>query len=365
MAAVPDSDTARPVPATPPPTPDAAPLPWAVVINLCSGHEDDDARLTTLRTELQRAGRAHHLLPIRHAGDLPRAVDEAIQWARAQRGAVIAAGGDGTLNAVAQAVLPTGLPLGVLPQGTFNYFGREHGVPTELADGVRALLGARVQPVTVGQVNQRLFLVNASLGLYPQLLQDREAIKARFGRHRAVALVAALLSVVREHRQCEIDLELGDSHRPLRTTTLLVGASRIQLERLGIPEAAALDEGRLVAIVVRPVGTLSMLGLVLRGALGQLGEAMAVDSFAFSRLSVRPKDRWSAWAARWGWSASRRGGAPAGGGRAIKVAIDGEVELLRPPLHFALAPQPLQLLVPSTADEGTDGDADAARPPAA
>ena len=46
----------------------------------------------------------------------------------------------------------------------------------------------------VGLVNDRVFLVNASLGLYAKLLEDREAFKAQYGRHRWVAFWSGLLT---------------------------------------------------------------------------------------------------------------------------------------------------------------------------
>ena len=273
------------------------------------------------------------ILPVAEPGRLPAIVAQAVSLAQAQRGAVIAAGGDGTINTVAQQVLPAGLPLGVLPQGTFNYVARAHGIPIGLQDALRALLNAQVQDVGVGQINDRIFLVNASIGLYPQLIEDREAFTRRFGRHRLAALWAALNSVLREHRQSELVVELQETRRVVRTTTLLVGNNALQLRRLGLDEADAVDEGQLAAVIVRSVGTLAILGLLLRGAAGKLEDAMAVDSFPFTRLTVQP------------WRRLHRFGAA----REVKVAIDGEVERLRPPLRFARASRSLRLLVPDAA----------------
>ncbi len=89
-----------------------------------------------------------------------------------------------------------------------------------------------------------VFLVNASIGLYPQLIEDREAFKQRFGRNRVVALVSGLASVLLEHRQSEIVVELEEERRTLRSTTLFVGANELQLERLGFDESAAVAARR-------------------------------------------------------------------------------------------------------------------------
>jgi diacylglycerol kinase family enzyme len=105
----------------------------------------------------------------------------------------------------------------------------------------------------------------------------------------------------------------------------------LQLERLGFDESAAVAAGALAALIVKPVGTLAMVGLMARGALGRLEDALAIESFAFTRLTVQP------------WGVARRG--------RVKVALDGEVTSLAPPLVFRRTTQALQLLVPRAAPD--------------
>ncbi|CPL37736.1 Putative lipid kinase BmrU [Bordetella pertussis] len=228
------------------------------------------------------------------------------------------------LPGVARAVLGSGVPFGILPQGTFNFFGRAHGIPQDAHAATRCLFDARIEPVQVGLLNDRLFLVNASLGLYPQLLEDREAYKQRYGRSRMVALWSGLVTLLRAPPQLTLQLEHGGQARTLRTPTLVVGNNALQLERLGIAEAAALQQGQLVAMSVRPVGTLALYGLLLSGLFSRLGEADKVVSFGFDRLTVRVRGR-----------------------RRVKVAMDGEISWLPTPLQFQVSPEPLRLLVPS------------------
>ncbi|UUX96875.1 diacylglycerol kinase family protein [Aquabacterium sp. J223] len=303
--------------------------PLHVVLNAASGHGDTDERIAALREVMGTQGRAHELLMVRRPAELRRTAQAAVQAALRSGGAVVAAGGDGTINTVAQAVLEGGGVLGVLPQGTFNFFGRAHGIPTEPRPATEQLAAARPQPLQVGLLNGRLFLVNASLGLYPRLLEDREAFKAQYGRRRAVALLAGLVTLMREHGDWELELQAeGEAPRMVRSSTLFVGNNRLQLERVGLDEAPALDEGRLVALRLRPVGSAELLGLLWRGAIGQLGDAPSVDSFAFRRLVVRRIGRRAA---------------------TVKVALDGEIERMRLPLTFSAAPAALPVLLPPAA----------------
>lgn len=304
--------------------------PLCIVLNPGSGRDDAQTTSAAIRAVLSAAGRAHELLLIEQGVPVAQVAARAVQMARQLGGAVVAAGGDGTISAVAQAVLPTGLPFGVLPRGTFNYFSRTHGIPADTELATRALLRAQVQPVQVGQVNGQTFLVNASVGLYPQLLEDREAYKRRYGRSRLVAAGAALVTLFHAHRPLRLRIECQGALRDVRTPTLFVANNALQLEQIGVAEAGLLAQGQLVAVMLQPVGTLAMLGLMLRGAFGQLGQADDVMRFGFERLRVQP-------------AAPRRSSR-------VKVALDGEIQWLRAPLAFGVSPQPLWLLTPSPED---------------
>jgi diacylglycerol kinase family enzyme len=315
-----------------------ADAPFYVVLNAGSGHAETDVRSTTIREVLAAAGRTCELDVVHDAARLEAAARQMAQRA-AQDGAIlVAAGGDGTLNTVAHAAVEHGCVFGVLPQGTFNYFGRTHGIPEDLADAVRALLRARVRPVQIGLLNDRIFLVNASVGLYPQLLEEREHDKRQYGRSRIVALLSAIKTALRGHRSLRIALELDGTTRHLRTPTLFVGNNRLQMEQVGMrPLDDALDAGRLVAIAPRPVGRLRMLGLLVRGALGRLGEAEDVDAFAFRRMTVRAS--------------------LLSGRRRLKVATDGEVCRMALPLRFEALDGRLALLVPDAGEDAAAASA--------
>jgi diacylglycerol kinase family enzyme len=304
----------------------AADAPLFVVINAASGNHDAEDAISRIGAILDGAGRRHQILRVAQPSDIGKVCAESVERALAHRGVVVAAGGDGTLNAVAQAIHGRGPAYGVLPQGTFNYFGRVHGISQDIEASTRALLRARVEPVQVGRVNGRLFLVNASLGLYPQLLQDREAATKQLGRGRWVAIYSGLRTLARYVGQLRLEIEHGERRRSVVTPTLFVGNNQLQLERIGIVEEAALATGRLAGIVVRETSSLALLGLALRGALGNLGDAGNVESFAFRRLSVRPR-----------------------GSSRIKVALDGEIVWLWAPLVFDIA-EPLPLMLPLPED---------------
>lgn len=297
--------------------------PLFIVLNTGSGSHAEGEVERAIRQRLAAAGRRFVLLPVRDGRRLPATARQAVAQAQAEDGIVVAAGGDGTLNAVSQAVLGSGRPFGILPQGTFNYFGRAFGISQQTDEAVQVLLDAVLKPVAVGLVNDRVFLVNASLGLYPRLLEDREAWKQRFGRSRMVAFWSALVTLSGAHRQLALTLETERGSRALRSPTLVVGNNPLQLEQIGVDETDQLAQGRLVAMTARELTPLALYGLLLRGLLSRLGDAENVITFGFDSLTVRLRGR-----------------------RRVKVAMDGEICRLPTPLEFRVAPEPLWLLVP-------------------
>jgi diacylglycerol kinase family enzyme len=302
-----------------------ADAPLFIVLNVGSGKHDAAAVRRELEAELSASQRVLTFHEVKAADQLEASAKLAVAQARLSGGIVVAAGGDGTINGVAQATLGSGCFFGVLPLGTFNYFSRAHGIPSEIPAACRILTGSSAMQVQVGLVNERVFLVNASVGLYPQLLEEREHAKAQLGRSRLVALGAALCTLFTFHRRLWLDIESARGKRRVLAQTLFVGNNRLQLARIGIQEGEQVEEHKLAVVVVKPVQALAMLGLVLRAIFGRLGEAREVSSFALEQLVVRPRF----------------------GRRRLKVATDGEVEQLNGPLVFRVAAHPLSLLRPS------------------
>lgn len=322
-------------------SPNFAP-PLFFVINGGSGRHDSDAARQAIESSMRTALRKHHIFFIEDVGSLKATVQEAVDAAKEQGGAVVAVGGDGTINAVATAALASGCLFGAIPQGTFNYFGRTHGIPEDIKAALEDLLRGEPSPVQVGLVNDRIFLVNASVGLYPELLEDREDFKQRYGRSRVIALWSALVTAFGQHRYLDMALEQSGKRVHLRTTTLFIGNNWLQLEQLGMPQAESVKQGQLAAITVNPVRTAAMLWLAARGALGKLADAENVTSFSFHSLTVSPL-------ALWGGKRASSRTEPVRGIRnsrkhRIKVAIDGEITWLYAPLTFRVGSEPLLLI---------------------
>ncbi len=242
--------------------------------------------------------------------------------ARGDAERIVAGGGDGTLNAVAAATVDSGKTLGVLPLGTLNHFARDLGIPLDLQGAVGAIVAGHAVRVDVGEVNGHLFLNNASLGLYPRMVREREQ-QQRLGWGKGPASVWAALAVLRRHPFLDIRLSVGGHALTGRTPFLFVGNNEYATERLTIGSRASLDKGRLSVYATSRLGRWGLVRLALRALAGKLRQERDLLAFATTNLFVETRR-------------SR-----------VRMALDGELIILRPPLHYAVRPGALRVLTPA------------------
>lgn len=257
---------------------------------------------------------------------LAEAADEAAVRAASDRAILIAAGGDGTVSTVARACFLRGATLGVVPLGTFNYFAREFGLPEEPASAIRVALTGTPTAIDVGFVNARMFINNASFGIYPRLIRDRERTKAKLGRRRWVAACSGLWTLLRGQRRFAVSIEADGERQVRRTTMVFVGNNAFQLRQLGLEVADCVAGGRLAVIVQPPAGRLVQLRQLLLGAIGHMHREPDLERFCADTLVIDSKRR------------------------RIELAVDGELCALAPPLVFSKVRRAMTLMLPSAAD---------------
>ena len=296
-----------------------------------SGHLTLDERLDPLRDAARDADRELDVAVCDAPDELEAAAARASGLAAERGGIVVASGGDGSVGVIARAALETDATLAILPGGTFNLLARDNRIPEEPAAAARNVVEGEVRDVRVGLAAGTPFFVNASLGLYPRVLADREQAKRRFGRHRWVAILSAFATVRAGLRASKLLFELdGEPPEARRTPLLFVGNNALQLERVGArpPE----DGASLVAFATSPVSRSAMFRMMIAGALGRLDLEHDLERWSFRTLTVSP--------------APRRGLRRAAPRRSRRLALDGETFRFDPPWTFAVRDVPLRLVVP-------------------
>jgi diacylglycerol kinase family enzyme len=249
-------------------------------------------------------------------------VEAARKAAHSSYDVVIAGGGDGTINAVAGELVGSGKRLGVLPLGTFNYFAREMGLPTDLEQAFRVCFEGESRSVTVGEVNGRMFLNNASIGLYPVVLAVREQVYGRWGRSRLLAYWSVLRALLRLRLNMTVTITSDGVRRIVRTPLLFVARNATQLEEFRVPGVRCVNEDGFSVYALRAIGKLGLLRVALHTLAGKLDPQYDFDMMCTNAMRVESRRMLRA------------------------VAFDGERVKMLAPLEFRVRPGALSILVP-------------------
>lgn len=242
---------------------------------------------------------------------------------------IVAAGGDGTVTGIAQALIGTGANLAILPLGTFNFVSRGLGLSEDPEAAARAILAGHPHRISVGMVNDQLFLNNVSLGLYPRILSEREAMYARYGRFRILAYWTVLATIIRAQRTPRMTIETEDGTRSLRTPLIFIARSAYQLERFGLSGADIISDDRFAVFVARSGTRWHLIKLAFHLARKRLVAGTDVELFSAHSLTIRtPRRR-------------------------PRVAFDGEKRRMLAPLKFEIRPDALSIIIPDMQDRVT------------
>lgn len=293
----------------------------AVIVNHRSGpgHEAD------VQERLERAFKAAGAeAQISLAQSGAEAVEMAERAARSDVDVIVAGGGDGTISSIVAAVVGSGKALGVLPFGTMNHFAKDLQIPINLEDAVATIVAGHESRVDVGEVNGRLFINNSSLGLYPSIIREREK-QQRLGRGKWPAYIWAALGVLRRYPFLDVRVGIDGQKLNSRTPFVFIGNNEYEMESFNVGGRACLDNGELSLYMANDTGRLGLLRLALRALLGGLRQEKDFVAMCTKEIWIGTKHK------------------------RLRVALDGEVTVMEPPLHYFVRPRALRVLTPPDA----------------
>ncbi len=282
-----------------------------VIVNAGSGGGHDGDQVARLTDLFARYGASAEVHLARSGSEIATLARDALER---RPDMVVAGGGDGTVSSVAAVLAGSELPFGVLPLGTLNHFAKDLGVPLELEGAVARIVGGQPTRVDVGEVNGRVFINNASLGLYPDIVHDRERQRKRLGRGKWLALVWASLAALRRFSFMHVRLSVDGRQRLRRTPFVFVGNNAYVMQGFAIGERMAIDRGRLSLYVVQRAGRFRLMQLALRALVGRLDQERDFEVTFATEIVVESRKK------------------------RLRVATDGEITMMTPPLRFAVRP---------------------------
>lgn len=258
----------------------------ALVVNGAAGKKDGQQQQDSIREAITPRVREFALYSV-SKGTL--IADTAKQAADDGADIVVALGGDGTQSAVAGALAGGTAVMGVLPGGTFNYFARELGVGDTVEAALETLLAGHVQQMDVGEVNGRIFLNNASFGVYPEILERREAIYRRWGRSRMAAYWSVLVTLWDMRDPMTMVVTLDGETRQCKTSLAFAARSAFQLESLGLEGADAIRDGRFALFLAKGQRRHELVAAAFRLALGRVAPGRDFDMLTAEEIMIETR----------------------------------------------------------------------------
>jgi diacylglycerol kinase (ATP) len=170
---------------------------------------------------------------------------------------VIIGGGDGTLNAAADALVEAGLPLGILPLGTANDLARTLEIPTSLIEASRVIAAGETRRIDLGRINGKHFFNVASVGLSVHVARQLDVdVKRRWG---VLGYPLTLWRALGQRHSFRAEIRCNGTRARVRTMQISVGNGRYYGGGMIIAADAAIDDGMLDVVSLAPQGVLELI----------------------------------------------------------------------------------------------------------
>jgi diacylglycerol kinase family enzyme len=235
---------------------------------------------------------------------------------------VVAAGGDGTVNAVAQHIIGTKKSLGIIPAGTLNHFARALDIPVDVAAAAKVIAKGSPRHVDIGVVNDHVFVNNSSIGMYPRSLRIREEYEKSIGKWPAAVL--GLLRSIARPRHYFVELHIDGVMRTFRTPFVFVGNNEYKRSGPELGGRPELDSGQLAVYIIKATTPLAIIASLVRTFLVKKRRARGFAIYLTDSCTIRTRHA-----------------------HTLHVACDGETFPLRTPLHYQ-SRQSLEVIAPQT-----------------
>jgi YegS/Rv2252/BmrU family lipid kinase len=289
-----------------------------VVFNKEAGSAGEAEMSSSLRDLFKKHHFEADIKNLDRTTDLTREILAAKKWGAS---VIAAAGGDGTVSAVASCLVRSDLILGVLPMGTLNHFAKDLKIPLDLDSAVETICVGTVEHVDVGEINEATFINNSSLGLYPKIVRQRRQDERR-GMYKWFAFAKALGSVLMRHSSFRVIVSTDNEEIVRKTQLLFVGNNEYEVHGFEMGTRKQLTAGELCVYMTRKVGSLGLFILSIRALLGKLKSADQFEWLKTRKLVIETARK------------------------SVAVSLDGEVATMTSPLHYKVLPKVLKVMVP-------------------
>jgi diacylglycerol kinase family enzyme len=290
----------------------------AVILNKhsgTSGSESADSLANKITDELKKSAIEPVILPIGKE-NFKSTIDTVYEN---DFEAIIAGGGDGTINSAAEISIKKDIPLGVIPLGTYNHFSKDLKIPLDLTEALKVIGKKEVRRIDIGKINNNYFLNNSSVGLYPRVVEKREEEIEESGAKKFWAMCKAALIIFVRYPVMDINIKAEGKEMRCKTTFVFVGNNFYRMDLLNLGARECFDTGKLSIYFPNTSGKLSLFKFILLALFNRLNQEKDFSIMETDDLILDSRKK------------------------RLKVSLDGEVIEMAPPLKYEIIPQGLKV----------------------
>jgi YegS/Rv2252/BmrU family lipid kinase len=255
-------------------------------------------------------------IPLENPAQLP----QLIRRHRDEVDCVVIGGGDGSMNAAAEALLDTGLPLGLLPMGTANDLARTLKIPTDLEQAADVIGGGLRHAIDLARVNGRCFFNVANIGLGVDVTHHLSSdMKQRWG---ALSYARSLLKALKARRSFHADIECDGRRKRVRSIQIAVGNGRHYGGGMTVSERASIDDHLFFLYSIEPRPWYELLRFAPAFRAGRFEARAPADVDQGKHITIHTR-------------------------RPMTVTADGEI-VTRTPASFDMLAGAIQVFVPES-----------------
>ncbi|NID11108.1 diacylglycerol/lipid kinase family protein [Fibrivirga algicola] len=173
---------------------------------------------------------------------------------------VVAVGGDGTLKLVAEQLLDTNIPLGVLPAGSANGMARELNIPTDMEGSLNVVVNGEPKPVDLISINDDICLHLSDIGLNAQVVKHYEQNNWR----GMSGYLRSVLKALRKRRRLRVEIDTGEDCVQREALMIVLANARMYGTGAVINPDGDLSDGQFEVVVFRQLTFWGLLKLFWR-----------------------------------------------------------------------------------------------------
>lgn len=237
------------------------------------------------------------------------------------RNIIVAAGGDGTVNFVANLLHNAKAKMGVIPSGTLNHFAKDLGLPLDVKKAVRVIVTGNTKHIDAAMVNKKLFINNSSIGLYPRSLRARDEYDDHIGKWPAAVIGA--IKVLARPRRYRVTITFEGKQITRRTPFVFIGNNDYHIDTMPISRRKEMDAGILSIYIIKADNPFAVMRMFVQALFTKKPRTAELEQYNVAACKIATKRH-----------------------RKLHVAFDGEVATLKTPLEYTSLPGSLRVIVP-------------------